>query len=216
KCKLGSGCRYECHCTARYTGNNCEVDAGDPCLQQPCRRGTCVETAGGDYRCLCPPAYHGVHCEAEASQEPACAGVACRNNGSCAVSAALQRAVCTCPPGFTGALCEVDVDECAAPAAADACLNGGRCRDAPGHLLCDCTGTGYTGARCEVNVNECLQQRGVCGHGLCYDTYGGFVCACLAGYTGERCDTVSALQQLRTLRALRPLRALRARSLFAK
>lgn len=43
------------------------------------------------------------------------------------------------------------------------------------------------GARCEVNVNECAEERNVCGHGVCYDTYGSFVCACQPGYTGERC-----------------------------
>lgn len=50
---------------------------------------------------------------------------------------------------------------------------------------------GYTGARCELNVNECEEDRNICGHGYCYDTYGGFVCACQPGYTGERCHDVS-------------------------
>lgn len=53
-----------------------------------------------------------------------------------------------------------------------------------------CRGAGYAGARCEVNVNECEEDRAVCGHGVCYDTYGGFVCACQPGYTGERCHKV--------------------------
>lgn len=53
-------CRYECHCTARYTGNNCEVDAGDPCRSAPCQHaGRCVEDSRGDYTCVCTPDYHG-------------------------------------------------------------------------------------------------------------------------------------------------------------
>ncbi|XP_049888024.1 protein crumbs [Pectinophora gossypiella] len=186
--------RYECHCTARYTGNNCEVDAGDPCRSAPCQHGgRCVEDVRGDYSCVCEPDYHGVFCELEVSPHPLCEGTPagpCRNNGSCSVPPAHDSYVCSCPPGYTGRNCETDVDECAGAAAA--CLNGGRCIDAINNYTCDCTDTGYTGARCEVNVNECLEERGICGHGVCYDTYGSFVCACQPGYTGERCHTMSA------------------------
>lgn len=59
------------------------------------------------------------------------------------------------------------------------------------YYLCRVAGAGYTGARCEVNINECEEDRNVCGHGVCYDTYGSFVCACQPGYTGERCHKVS-------------------------
>ncbi|KAM3956609.1 LOW QUALITY PROTEIN: cell polarity complex component crumbs [Aphomia sociella] len=184
--------RYECHCTARYTGNNCEVDAGDPCASAPCRHnGRCREDARGDYTCLCTPRYHGPHCELEVSLDPQCVAGPCRNNGSCSVPPGEDRYVCDCPPGFTGHNCEQDIDECAAAGAGNACLNGGRCVDAHNNYTCDCTGTGYTGARCEANVNEC-EERGICGHGACYDTYGGFVCACQPGYTGERCHRMSA------------------------
>ncbi|KAL0896199.1 hypothetical protein ABMA27_012142 [Loxostege sticticalis] len=183
--------RYECHCTARYTGNNCEVDAGDPCRSAPCQHGgRCLETARGDYTCSCTPNYHGQHCELEVSLDPLCVEGPCRNNGSCSVPPGADSYVCTCQEGFTGRNCEIDVDECAN--AAGACLNGGRCQDAVNNFTCDCAGTGYTGARCEVNVNECEEDRNICGHGTCYDTYGGFVCACQPGYTGERCHIMSA------------------------
>ncbi|CAH2068094.1 unnamed protein product, partial [Iphiclides podalirius] len=181
--------RYECHCTARYTGNNCEVDAGDPCQSAPCRHGArCLEDAAGDYACLCAPGFHGVHCELEESLEPVCVAGPCRNNGSCSVPPGADTYHCACPPGFTGRNCETDVDECAgAP-----CLNGGRCLDAVNNYTCDCAGTGYSGPRCEANVNECAGERAVCGHGVCYDTYGGYVCACLPGYTGDQCQKMSA------------------------
>ncbi|XP_046970634.1 protein crumbs isoform X1 [Vanessa cardui] len=184
--------RYECHCTARYTGNNCEVDAGDPCASAPCRNSAhCVEDARGDYACLCPPHYHGTYCELEESLDPQCVAGPCRNNGSCSVPPGADEYVCDCPSGYTGRNCEIDIDECSS-VGADACLNGGRCVDDVDNYTCDCAGTGYSGARCELNVNECEEERGVCGHGACYDTYGGFVCACLPGYTGERCHQMSA------------------------
>ncbi|XP_050663637.1 protein crumbs-like [Leptidea sinapis] len=186
--------KYECHCSARYTGNNCEVDAGDPCSAAPCQHAArCVEDARGDYVCVCPPHYHGVHCELEESLDPQCVAGPCRNNGSCSVPAGTDTYVCDCPPGYSGHNCEVDVDECSDGVDGGAkCLNGGRCVDAANNYTCDCTGTGYRGARCELNVNECEQEGAVCGHGVCYDTYGSFVCACLPGYTGERCHQMSA------------------------
>ncbi|XP_037300555.1 protein crumbs [Manduca sexta] len=183
--------RYECHCTARYTGNNCEVDAGDPCASAPCLHGArCAEDARGDYTCHCTPHYHGTNCELEESLDPQCVAGPCRNNGSCSVPPGADTYVCACPPGYTGVNCETDVDECAS--ATGACLNGGRCVDAVNNFTCDCSGTGYMGARCEMNVNECEEDRNICGHGVCYDTYGSFVCACQPGYTGERCHRMSA------------------------
>ncbi|KPJ20311.1 Protein crumbs [Papilio machaon] len=186
--------RYECHCSARYTGNNCEVDAGDPCASAPCRHAArCLEDARGDYMCLCTPGYHGKYCELEVSLDPQCVAGPCRNNGSCSVPPGADVYVCACPPGYTGRNCETDVDECAAAGVAGvACLNGGRCLDAVDDYTCDCSGTGYGGPRCEVNVNECEEERGVCGHGVCYDTYGSYVCACLPGYTGDQCQKMSA------------------------
>ncbi|XP_063373745.1 protein crumbs [Cydia amplana] len=184
---------YECICSARYTGKNCEVDTGDPCASGPCQHaGRCVEDARGDYQCVCDPRYHGVHCELEVSEDPLCVAGPCRNNGSCSVPPTADTYVCSCPPGYTGRNCETDVDECASSGASVACLNGGRCVDAVNNFTCDCAGTGYTGPRCESNVNECLEERDICGHnGLCYDTYGGFVCVCQPGYTGERCHRMT-------------------------
>ncbi|VVC87020.1 unnamed protein product [Leptidea sinapis] len=86
---------------------------------------------------------------------------------------------------YSGHNCEVDVDECSDGVDGGAkCLNGGRCVDAANNYTCDCTGTGYRGARCELNVNECEQEGAVCGHGVCYDTYGSFMSACASGPCG--------------------------------
>ncbi|CAF4921197.1 unnamed protein product [Pieris macdunnoughi] len=163
--------RYECHCSARYTGNNCEVDAGDPCASAPCHHGgTCVEDTRGDYTCLCPKHYHGMYCELEDSLDPQCVAGPCRNNGSCSVP--------------TGA--DMVREECRLPA---------RTPVTPVRRpfsAVDPGSEGYTGPRCDININECLEEKSVCGHGVCYDTYGSFVCACLPGYTGDRCQKMSA------------------------
>ncbi|CAF4921214.1 unnamed protein product [Pieris macdunnoughi] len=75
--------RYECHCSARYSGNNCEVDAD----------------TRGDYTCLCPKHYHGMYCELEDSLDPQCVAGPCRNNGSCSVPTGADSYVCDCLPG---------------------------------------------------------------------------------------------------------------------
>lgn len=54
--------RYECHCTPRYSGNNCELDNGSPCKRIPplCMNGaTCVEDKQGDFKCICQPEFTG-------------------------------------------------------------------------------------------------------------------------------------------------------------
>lgn len=92
--------RYECHCAARYGGNNCQVDKGSPCSPNPCRHtGRCVEDVRGDYTCLCPNNYHGTHCELEVSLDPQCVARPCLNNGSCSVPDPAAPYVCDCPPG---------------------------------------------------------------------------------------------------------------------
>ena len=51
---------YHCICTARYSGKNCENDAGPPCLSTPCKHGgTCTELARGDFKCHCGPGFTG-------------------------------------------------------------------------------------------------------------------------------------------------------------
>lgn len=133
--------RYECHCTARYTGNNCEVDAGDPCASAPCQHGArCVEEPRGSYSCACAPGYHGALCELEESLDPQCVARPCQHGASCSVPPGADTYVCACPPGYTGRNCETDVDECATTV--NPCLNGGRCQDAVNNYTCDCTGTG--------------------------------------------------------------------------
>lgn len=101
---------YECHCTARYAGKNCEIDTGSPCLSDPCyNNGRCIEDKRGDYQCNCQFGFTGPHCETEISVHPLCDNRPCQNNGTCKVAPNSSKIECECVKGFTGARCEIDL-----------------------------------------------------------------------------------------------------------
>lgn len=176
---------YECHCTARFTGKNCEFDNGDPCAEAPCQHGgQCVEDARGDYQCTCAAGYTGAHCETEISVHPLCEGEPCLNNGTCRVAPGGAAVECECLKGFIGKRCETDWDDCKS----QPCLNGGVCVDEVGGFQCDCSGTGYSGTLCQNNVDECILANPCLNGGACFDTYGGYICECLPSFGGPNCE----------------------------
>uniref|UniRef100_A0A6B2E8N3 Putative cadherin egf lag seven-pass g-type receptor n=1 Tax=Phlebotomus kandelakii TaxID=1109342 RepID=A0A6B2E8N3_9DIPT len=178
---------YECHCTARYTGKNCEVDTGPPCLNKPCfNGGTCQEDSRGDVQCFCPSGYTGVRCESELSVHPLCENNPCRNNGTCRVLGNGKSVDCECLDGFSGAMCEFDRDDCES----EPCQNQGVCVDEIGGFTCNCDDTGYAGSVCQHNINECKQRNPCLNGGNCFDTYGSFICECKPGFGGPTCDVV--------------------------
>ena len=104
----------------------------------------------------------------------------------------------------------VDIDECAS----SPCKNGGMCIDLNAEwttsssgftvgYACQCT-AGYTGDQCETSKNFCFvvfvhfyslsdvdecasspcQNGGSCGDGI-----NKYTCGCVAGYTGNECET---------------------------
>lgn len=175
---------YECRCTARYSGKNCQKDNGSPCAKNPCENGgSCLENSRGDYQCFCDPNHSGQHCETEVNIHPLCQTNPCLNNGACVVIGGSGALTCECPKGYAGARCEVDTDECAS----QPCQNNGSCIDRINGFSCDCSGTGYTGAFCQTNVDECDKNPCLNG-GRCFDTYGWYTCQCLDGWGGEICD----------------------------
>lgn len=176
---------YECHCTTRYSGKNCEIDTGPPCSQEPCKNGgSCTEDSRGNYQCQCAPSFTGAHCETEISVHPLCETEPCLNNGTCRVAPGGNRAECECIKGFTGLKCETDLNDCeSAP-----CLNDGKCIDEVGGFLCNCSGTGYSGTLCQNNVNECLLGNPCLNGGSCYDMYGSYICTCAPAYGGSNCE----------------------------
>ncbi|XP_055854363.1 protein crumbs isoform X1 [Episyrphus balteatus] len=175
---------YECHCTSRYTGKNCEVDTGPPCLSHPCANGgSCQEDERGDYQCYCPPNFTGQTCENEVNVHPLCEKNPCFNNGTCWVPTGTKTTDCNCVKGFTGQFCEINADDCAS----QPCMNNGRCMDMVNGFSCDCAGTGYSGTLCQNNIDECKLNPCQNG-GKCFDTYGFYTCECLPGWGGNNCE----------------------------
>ncbi|KAM8705688.1 hypothetical protein ACLKA7_010053 [Drosophila subpalustris] len=176
---------YECRCTARYSGKNCQKDNGSPCAKGPCNNGgTCRENTRGDYQCICDANHMGEHCETEVNVHPLCQANPCLNNGACIVPAGSSSPICECQKGYTGARCEIDTDECAS----QPCQNNGSCIDRTNGFSCDCSNTGYSGAFCQTNIDECELQNPCLNGGHCFDTYGSFMCQCLDGWHGEVCE----------------------------
>lgn len=176
---------YECRCTARYSGKNCQKDNGSPCAKSPCNNGgTCRESPRGDYQCLCDANHSGDHCETEVNVHPLCLANPCMNNGACVVLAGSSSPICECRKGFSGPRCEIDMDECAS----QPCQNNGSCTDRSNGFSCDCSGTGYSGTLCQTNIDECEEASPCLNGGHCFDTYGSYTCQCLDGWHGEVCD----------------------------
>eukprot|EP01137_Pigoraptor_chileana_P036332 Opistho-2@31748 len=110
-----------------------------------------------------------------------CAVNPCQNGGSCAVVG--NSVVCSCAGIAKGQFCEDNVDQCAG----NPCQNGGTCTDGLNDYSCACTAA-FTGKSCAnavitpCNPNPC-QNGGVCS--------GEGVCACVNGYTGATCTSIS-------------------------
>ncbi|XP_037950728.1 protein crumbs isoform X2 [Teleopsis dalmanni] len=183
---------YECRCTPRYSGKNCQMDNGSPCSKSPClNSGSCLEDNRGEYQCLCLPNHTGKHCETEINVHPLCQSNPCLNNGACVVPAGSSKIECECPKGYSGSRCETDIDDCIS----QPCLNNGRCIDKLNGFTCDCTGTGFKGPFCQLNENEC--ELNPCVKGACFDYYGLYICKCDDGWGGENCEKpISCQNQL--------------------
>ncbi|XP_051158624.1 protein crumbs isoform X1 [Leptopilina boulardi] len=173
--------RYECHCYKRYSGNNCQIDNGSPCLKNPCQSGgTCFEDQKGDYSCNCLSGYTGTHCETKMG-ERLCKDNPCRNDAICVESNNDYK--CECKPGWTGKNCDVNFNECYS----NPCLNAGICIDGINNYTCKCEKTGYRGPYCEINIDEC-EDNPCLNHGKCFDHYGGYTCQCPVGFDGLNCE----------------------------
>ena len=96
---------FVCVCEQGWAGQACATDLNE-CSDNPCVRGTCVNTAGG-YNCSCDSGFTGQHCALLVD----CSTLICGNGGTCLAGGGgggsnQSSAMCLCAPGFTGALCE--------------------------------------------------------------------------------------------------------------
>ncbi|KAF4525401.1 hypothetical protein B566_EDAN004144, partial [Ephemera danica] len=187
-CKNNGTCKdyvgnYTCHCPAGYTGKECGQNINE-CESNPCQNGsTCID-AIASFTCACPPGITGLFCEVNIDE--------CECDGT----------------GYEGPNCEHNIDDCAP----QPCRNGGQCRDLVNDYACDCF-PAYTGKNCETDIAECesqpCQYNGTClelsdqkiyedpthphRHLLPdqfnYENAAGFVCACVEGTIGSRCET---------------------------
>ncbi|KAL6258873.1 hypothetical protein P5V15_010818 [Pogonomyrmex californicus] len=174
--------RYECHCYARYSGNNCQIDNGPPCQNGPCRNGgTCSEDSRGDFSCTCKPGFTGNFCESQLGVR-LCEQNPCRNDGIC-LALTDNEYKCQCQAGWTGKNCEININECAS----NPCKNGGICIDGINNYTCRCDRTGYEGVNCDVDIDEC-QANPCLNNGVCYDYYGAYICHCPTGFEGQNCE----------------------------
>ena len=83
-CANGANCtnegdNYMCHCSAVFSGKNC--DQGFRCNRLPCKNGgSCQEKKDGSAICLCSPGYTGPDCSQDVDE---CASSPCQNGGFC-------------------------------------------------------------------------------------------------------------------------------------
>ncbi|XP_047739370.1 fat-like cadherin-related tumor suppressor homolog, partial [Hyalella azteca] len=118
--------QYECSCTDRYSGKQCELD-GAPCSDSPCLNdGECL-VVGNSYSCSCPVRLSGKRCEYGTFCNPN----PCLNGGRCEEGS--RGPICKCR-NFAGERCERDVDECKQMP----CQNGGTCLNYHGGFRCLC------------------------------------------------------------------------------
>ncbi|XP_055375058.1 protein crumbs isoform X2 [Condylostylus longicornis] len=178
--------RYECHCYPRFSGKNCQIDMGDPCLSYPCKNsGSCIEDKHGNYQCQCQPNFTGEYCEIEMNPHGACDNYYCQNNGTCRILPT-GKAECYCLKGFTGSHCETNINDCESKP----CFNNGICIDQINGYKCNCTNTGFHGNHCEYDEDECIGKNPCKNGGICYNNYGSYTCICPSGYGGVNCDQV--------------------------
>ncbi|XP_061169998.1 sushi, von Willebrand factor type A, EGF and pentraxin domain-containing protein 1-like [Saccostrea echinata] len=187
-CKNGGQCRdhnggYQCFCPSYtgYTGTICTVP-DQPCASSPCKNGaSCVEEGVIRHKCICLPGYTGEDCSIDIDE---CTSNLCVNGGSCVDK--VNGFSCTCVTGYSGDFCQIRSWE--AVCTPSSC-QGGTCVDdyLNNKAICVCTG-GHrlNDTQCEL-LNYCSTN--LCENGgQCIPQYAGYVCACLPGYGGPRCQ----------------------------
>jgi Notch-like protein len=191
---------YKCVCTEAYTGSRCEMEL--PCPFQRClHNGTCQRNAQfGYFECLCTSNYLGSSCERGFFSEKIknrfllfynlsfylairitappspCGILPCFNGGTCSVTS-VGGFACVCLPKFTGQRCEDLVTTMMTTTTASS-------HPPPPPPPLPLTTTGQI-----VRQTDACQNNPCLNAGSCIlNGVGGFICQCLNGFVGNRCE----------------------------
>ncbi|CAL1544747.1 unnamed protein product, partial [Lymnaea stagnalis] len=179
-CRNGGMClNTTCCCAPGYTGSLCHVEILE-CESSPCLNGgTCSDLING-YLCtnpLCPANRYGNDCSVTCIEENSTKGHYFCNS---------EDGTHICMSGWAGDNCTertvpVNVDpEC--PIRGTGCRNNGTCFN----RTCVCPYP-YAGSVCQEERLACSSSP--CGQfGVCLDIASGYMCQCIAGYSGKSCE----------------------------
>ncbi|XP_072176797.1 uncharacterized protein [Diadema setosum] len=203
-CKNGATCidlpqGHRCNCAPGYTDATCATNI-DECESSPCVNNATCKDLINSYECLCAAGFNGTNCEQNINE---CASNPCSNGGECIDE--VNGFTCDCTDtGFEGLFCDDNIDDCAF----SPCQNNATCVDGIKYYNCSCF-DGYEGVDCEIDIPECASSP--CDNGgTClelsnqtlydspyqqylpdvfqYSNASGFVCVCVAGYSGVNCE----------------------------
>ncbi|CAF3250693.1 unnamed protein product [Rotaria socialis] len=167
---------YKCACTEAYTGSRCEIEL--PCPSQRCLHdGTCQRNVQfGYFECLCTSDYLGSSCERvvpTTTMQSPCSSLPCFNGGLCSETI-IGGFFCTCLPNFTGLRC--------------------------GDITTTTTTTAIAVATTTMIIPTAIIEQIIRANDPCKDNpclnagscilngVGGFICQCLNGFVGNRCE----------------------------
>lgn len=186
---------YECICQPGFTGTDCDVDI-DECESGPCQNNATCHDHIANFTCECLPGFTDQLCSTNIDE---CESDPCMNEGVC--TDGINEFTCNCSDtGFKGPQCEINIDDCES----SPCQHGSTCSDLIKDYECLCH-PGYEGKNCEEDIPECdlspclngatclersnltLYELGIFTN-FTYEEAGGFVCECVAGFTGEMCE----------------------------
>nr|XP_054751646.1 fibropellin-1-like [Lytechinus pictus] len=182
-----NGNTFTCQCQSDFTGGICETPVSVVSCNNECSgNGACIPDADGNFlRCLCFAGFTGPRCETAVS---VCDRVECLNGGSCFLRGN-NGFICSCAVGFRGTLCEIG-DGNTPICAVNTCFGRGTCDDSGNAVRCVCN-EGYTGQFCQTTVSSSQCSGFVClNGGSCFQSTitGEFICTCVSGFTGDRCE----------------------------